>query len=188
MIHIRKAAKIEGMGLRLRNAVVSDAQFIFSLRTNDNLNRYISAVSNDVQQQVDFLKRYETKDDEAFLVIEDLSGNSLGTVRIYDQIENSFCWGSWIVSPEASSRTATKSALLLYIYAFEYLGFTSSHFDVRQENKRVWHFHESWGATLTREDNLDRYYTLSRPAWDNVRKRFKAMIEKDGDVIVEYLS
>ncbi|TMV03499.1 GNAT family N-acetyltransferase [Brucella haematophila] len=188
MICIRKAARIEGMGLRLRNAVVDDAQFIYSLRTNNILNRYISAVSDDVQQQIDFLTRYEKKDNEAFFVIEDLNGKSLGTIRLYDQKENSFCWGSWIVSPDASLRTGTKSALLLYIYAFEKLGFAASHFDVRQENQRVWKFHESWGAELTREDNLDRYYSLSRTAWGVVRKRYKSIIEKDGDVVVEYLS
>ena len=188
MIRIRKAARVEGMGLRLRNAVTEDADFIFSLRRNENLNKYISAVSDDVQQQVDFLRRYATKDNEAFFVIEDLDGTSLGTIRIYDQRESSFCWGSWIVSPEAPSRTATKSALLLYIYAFESLGFASSHFDVRQGNERVWKFHESWGAKLTSEDHLDRYYSLSRADWHNVREKYRSMIEKGGPVSVEYLS
>ncbi|WP_024896932.1 GNAT family N-acetyltransferase [Brucella rhizosphaerae] len=187
MIKIRKAAKIEGMGLRLRNACAMDADFIFSLRTNNDLNKYISAVGGDVQQQINFLERYEAEQNEAFFVIEDLSGNPLGTVRIYDQREDSFCWGSWIVSPDAPPRTAIKSALLLYIYSFEYLGFVSAHFDVRQENKGVWRFHESWGAELTCENYLDRYYTLPRAAWVEVRQRFHAMIEKDGAITVEYL-
>ncbi|WP_247996565.1 GNAT family N-acetyltransferase [Brucella tritici] len=188
MIHIRKAAKVEGMGLRLRNAAVSDADFIFLLRTNDKLNRHIFAVSNDVQQQIDFLKSYEKKNNEAFFIIEDLNGDALGTVRIYDQVGASFCWGSWIVLPNAPLRTATKSALLIYIYAFDYLGFSSSHFDVRQENRRVWRFHESWGAKLTSEDKLDRNYTLLRAAWHEIRKRYSTMIHKDGAVTVEYLS
>ncbi|WP_408913959.1 GNAT family N-acetyltransferase; N-acetyltransferase [Brucella pseudogrignonensis] len=188
MINIKKAAYVEGMGLRLRNAVVSDANFIFSLRTNSDLNKYIFAVSDDVQQQVDYLEHYKKKDNEAYFVIEDLNGLSLGTVRIYDQQGDSFCWGSWIVAPNAPLRTAIKSALLVYIYAFEYLGFSSTHFDVRQENLGVWRFHESWGATLTSQDEIDRNYTLSRTAWDETRKRFSTLIEKDGDVIVEYLS
>ena len=174
---IMKCSRITGLGISLRNAAVSDAQFILSLRTNEDLNQYLSPVSGFIEQQVAFLERYTRSSEEAFFIIEDGNGSPLGTIRIYDQRGDSFCWGSWIVVRDAPARTGTKSALLLYIYAFDHLGFVASHFDVRQDNRSVWRFHESCGATLVRENDLDRFYTLSRDNWSDMKKKYGSLYD-----------
>lgn len=182
---IRKAHRVQGMGISLRNAQVSDAEFILSLRVNPALNSHISAVSGDLSDQVSFLERYAARDGEAFFVIEDADHRPLGTVRLYDQQGDSFCWGSWIVAPDAPARTGTKSALLVYMYGFDHLGFVRSHFDVRQGNERVWQFHEKCGARLVRETAQDRYYVLERENWDAMKVRYQDLIGKDPVIVDE---
>jgi RimJ/RimL family protein N-acetyltransferase len=184
---IRKAKKISGMGISLRNATPEDAAFILSLRIDERLNKYISAVSGELSQQVAFLERYAEKSDEAFFIIESSDGEPLGTIRLYDRQGDSFCWGSWIVKPDAPARTGTKSAILVYIYAFEHLGFAASHFDVRQSNVNVWRFHEKTGAQLVRETELDRFYVFPQAQWAVTCQHYQELIS-DEPIIIEELA
>lgn len=184
---IRKARKVSGMGINLRNAVPNDAAFILSLRTDERLNQHISPVSGDLADQITFMERYAEKSDEAFFVIEGSEGEQLGTVRLYDRQGDSFCWGSWIVKQGAPARTGTKSAMLVYIYAFEHLGFTASHFDVRQANVNVWRFHEKTGARLIGETDIDRFYQFPREQWVKTRAHYQVLIGNE-PVIIEELA
>lgn len=62
-VSIRKAGQIHGHRLLLRNATRVDASFIHSLRRQADRARYLSAVSPDPQEQLDWLDRYaEDKD------------------------------------------------------------------------------------------------------------------------------
>lgn len=177
---IQKAAYVSGAGIRLRNADVNDAEFVLSLRTDSQLNQFISPVSGAVEQQIAFLERYRESDDQAFFIIEDKDHNPVGTVRLYDQKGDSFCWGSWIVSRTAPPRTGTKSALLVYSLGFDILGFNESHFDVRKGNERVWRFHESWGAVFQHEDELDRHYRFPKDAWRVINAKYADLFKDQG--------
>ena len=88
----------------------------------------------------------------------------IGTIRLYDPQGDSFCWGSWILAQGSPASAAMESALMVYAYAVDYLGFTAAHFDVRRGNERVWRFHERFGAVRVRETALDYWYRLDLPA------------------------
>ena len=52
-----------------------------------------------------WLERYAHRDNEAYFIIENSRRESLGTVRLYNSVGKSFCWGSWIIkdgAPEIS--------------------------------------------------------------------------------------
>jgi RimJ/RimL family protein N-acetyltransferase len=178
MLTIKKADFISGFGLVLRNATVDDASFILSLRVNPKLNRYISPVSGGIHEQVEYLENYKKCSGQAFFVIETEDRVPIGTVRLYDQQGNSFCWGSWIIKPEAPLRAGTRSALLVYYYGFDFLGFERSHFDVRKDNEKVWKFHEKNGARLIYESGLDRYYSLSKIDWYDYKLKYRTDTDK----------
>lgn len=163
-VRIRKARCIRGKTLVLRNAVVSDAGFILSLRTNPQKSRHLSKVSDDMNAQESWLISYEERDTEAYFIIEDFHGIPLGTVRIYDALGDSFCWGSWILVESAPSSAAIESALMVYKYALEALEFQRAHFQVQKGNARVWKFHERFGAERTAEDEVQYEYMLSNAA------------------------
>lgn len=50
-----------------------------------------------------------------------------------------------------------ESALTVYAYAVDHLGFTAAHFDVRRGNERVWKFHERFGAVRVDENEEDYF-------------------------------
>lgn len=64
-----------------------------------------------------------------------------------------------------------ESALMVYAYAVDHLGFKAAHFDVRKGNERVWRFHERLGARRTAETAQDYFYQLDSQAIADARKR-----------------
>jgi RimJ/RimL family protein N-acetyltransferase len=78
-----------------------------------------------------------------------------------------------------------ESALMVYSYAFDHLGFRASHFDVCKGNERVWQFHERFGAQRTAETDLDYFYRFDATAIAASRERYQGFLE--GSVKMDYL-
>jgi EPS-associated MarR family transcriptional regulator len=158
---IYKAKKVVGNRLVFRNATTSDADFIFNLRTDDQKSLYLSPILKSLEKQKEWLNDYENVQDQAYFIIESLSGELLGTLRLYDPKETSFCWGSWILIHGAPYSASIESALMVYSYALDHLGFLCAHFNVRKGNERVWQFHERFGAHRVSESEIDYFYKIN---------------------------
>lgn len=179
---IKKASKVIGKTLTFRNATKEDAEFILSLRVDPEKSRYLSKTSNELSDQYKWLESYETKDDQVYFIIE-FKNQSIGTIRLYDQKDNSFCWGSWILIDSRPSHAAMESALMVYSYALNDLGFTASHFDVRKGNEKVWQFHERFGAKRVSETELDYFYSLNRDAMEESLIKYSRFLPEPVTVI-----
>lgn len=180
---VRKAARVQGKTLSFRDAVVDDAAFILSLRTDAEKSRYLSTVSGELTEQQAWLQRYGCADDQAYFIIE-FQNEPIGTVRLYDPQSDSFCWGSWILKNGRPGHAAMESALMVYAYALDHLGFTAAHFDVRKGNERVWQFHERFGARRIAETELDYLYRIPHEAIASSRHRYRRFL--DGSVCVHF--
>jgi len=180
---IKKASLVLGKNIVLRNAGAQDADFILGLRTDEDKSKYLSSTSPDRYKQIAWLDIYKNKNDQAYFIIEDRKGERLGTVRLYDAVNDSFCWGSWIIKTGAPASTAVESALLVYVYALDRLGFNRSHFDVRKGNEHVWSFHERFGAVRVGETCEDFLYEISGDSIRSSIKRFKKFLPEE--VMVE---
>ncbi len=148
-----------------RNAAPADAAFILALRTDNDKGKHLSRTTPVIENQIAWLEAYASKDDEAYFVIENSSGEPLGCVRLYDPQGDSFCWGSWILKDGSPQSAAIESSLMVYAYALDHLGFHQAHFDVRKGNEHVWKFHERFGAVRVGETDLDFLYTIG---WDEI--------------------
>lgn len=158
---ITQAKEVVGKSVILRNVEVSDAEYIISLRTDFKKGRFISSTSNDIKKQQEWIRSYLSGSGQAYFIITSKDGERYGTVRLYDKIDESFCWGSWVISNEAPPFVAMESALLTYKYALK-LGFTSSHFDVRKGNLSVIKFHERFGAVRVGETDDDILFKIDK--------------------------
>jgi RimJ/RimL family protein N-acetyltransferase len=170
---LRKAKRIEGKTLVFRDVKTSDAAFILSLRTDSLKSKHLSKTSPELDKQIAWLKSYENKINEAYFIIESSAEEQLGTVRLYDQQDDSFCWGSWILKSGAPQSAAIESALMVYSYAIDLLGFKRAHFDVRKENESVWRFHERFGAVRFAETELDYLYAIDYDKIKSSQKRYQ---------------
>ncbi|MDB2574298.1 GNAT family N-acetyltransferase [Planktomarina temperata] len=153
-----------------------DADFICSLRADENLNKHISKSDVNVEAQRNWIKNYKEREqngDEYYFVIKHQT-KDFGVVRMYDFQPRSFCWGSWIILPSRPAGLVTFSALLIYEIGFEVLNYPQSHFDVRLENKNVIDFHIRSGAKPTHRDDLNQYFIFERENWFDFKERSKS--------------
>ena len=94
---LHKAKSVKGRTLVSRDVTLTDVNFILSLRTDDNKSKYLSNTTPELERQIAWLHDYQNKNDQAYFIIENQSGEALGTVRFYDAQSDSFCRGSWIL-------------------------------------------------------------------------------------------
>jgi RimJ/RimL family protein N-acetyltransferase len=169
---------IAGKNIDLREVEVNDSAFILSLRMNQDLNQYISTVENDLAKQEDWIRKYKLNNQEYYFIIQNKKKESVGTIRIYDIKDDHFCWGSWIVKPEARPYASFESAVLLYQYAFFNLGFNYTFFDVRKENQKVINFHLRFGAVQVDENDQDIFMILKKEDFISKHDEYLASIER----------
>jgi len=81
-----------------------------------------------------------------------------------------------------------ESALMVYAYAVDHLGFQAAHFDVRKANERVWQFHERFGAIRVDENDTDYFYKINLDAIAASRLHYKQFLEESVDVIFDLQS
>ncbi|WP_295764513.1 GNAT family N-acetyltransferase [Undibacterium sp.] len=167
-----KPLKIIGNNLVFRNAKIDDAEFILGLRTNEIKSRYLSSTSSDIEKQRLWLSNYSNDSNQIYFIIENIHGESVGTVRLYDQQNDSFCWGSWIKKDGAPSGFGVESAMIIYHFAL-HLGFKAAHFDVRKKNVSVCQFHERFGATVVTESEDDFFFNITKASIIDSLKRYE---------------
>ncbi len=169
----KNATLLEGKNINLRPCEISDAEFIVNLRIKKG--KFLSSTSPDINQQEEWIKSYKQREqsgDEFYFIIEDKSKQKLGVVRMYDFQGDSFCWGSWLIKDGAPIKTALRSAIMIYEFAFYKLKFKKSHFDVRKGNRSVIKFHESFGAVKFKESDIDNYYNLTMEDYEKNKNKF----------------
>ena len=165
--------------IKLRLIEEDDAEFVLSLRTDDKYNKFISSVSPDVEAQKKWIKSY--KDDEInkkqfYFIIERREGVRCGTVRVYDLNEKSFCCGSWILNEDKTRYAALESAVLVYDFGFNELGYSMSHFDVMKGNEKVISFHEKMGARRTGEDTENIFFIIDKENILDFKRKFAKIL------------
>jgi RimJ/RimL family protein N-acetyltransferase len=168
----KKPKIITGNNIYFRDAEIEDAAFIIEIRTDTKKAAFISKTSNDLKQQETWLQNYKKDNEQVYFIILDKNTRRVGTVRLYNRVGESFCWGSWILKEGVPSAYSIESALLVYHFALT-LGFEKSHFDVRKGNQSIWKFHERFGATRTKETDTDFFYEIPHSAIMSSLEKYK---------------
>lgn len=173
---IKKSNMIFGANLILRDIEEDDAEFILTLRLDPNKNKYLSPISGKLEDQINWLRTYQKGTGQAYFIICNQKKERLGCIRLYDAINNSYCWGSWLMINGLSPLISLESVLLMYAYG-KYLGFEEARLEVRQRNVSVWKFHEKFtSAELISETELDRFYIVRKKNIDAVLEKYAHLL------------
>ncbi|OCL85245.1 hypothetical protein AAX26_01362 [Aliarcobacter thereius] len=167
---------IYGKNINMRTVTTEDAEFIYTMRQNQDKTKYLSKVTGTVESQKEWIKNYKQREEnqkEFYFVIESKDEDKLGLVRMYDFRNDSFCWGSWLVKEDSPKSTAIESALQIYEFGFYNLGFEKSHFDVRKGNDKVISFHQRFGAKIVDEDELDYFFNFEKSDYEIIKEKYK---------------
>ena len=147
-----------GKYVNIREVEVQDAEFILSLRCNENKARFINKTDNDIAKQKQYIKRYKTLNDEYYFIVTDKKHSSIGTIRMYELGNNDFVSGSWLMVKESSAEQVLEGNFLMLNFAYYALNYRKFRFDVRVENKKVAAFHQIMGATVVSKSELDYFF------------------------------
>ena len=169
---------ILGKNIDLRPVEIEDAEFILSLRLNPELNQYLSQVENDLIKQKEWIKTHRLYSRDFYFIIQNKAQKPVGTIRVYDIQGNVFCWGSWIVIPEARKYASLESVFLLYRFVFFGLGLDKTNFDVRKNNKKAVSFYLRFGATIFGETDLDYLMTYTKSTFIERQAEYQAVIDR----------
>lgn len=170
---------LKSKSIRLRLIEVADAEFVLGLRLDETYNKFLSPVTPNIENQIQWIKNYKVKEtagEEFYFIIERLDGVRCGTVRIYDIENNHFTWGSWILNAGKTRYSAIESALMVYKFGFEVMGFEKSVFEVVKENLKVVGFHEKFGAKRTGADATNIYFELDRADFESRLPYFEGIL------------
>ena len=173
---IKKANWVRGERLVFRNVDGSDAEFIFALRTDAEISKYLSKIAPSIQKQMEWLESYKTADDQAYFIIETSHGEKIGTLRFYDPKGTSLTWGSWIIKSGFPASFAVESALMAWHYAFYTLDFDSCHFDIIKGNESVQKFNVRFGAKRVGETDEAFLYILKKQDIEPVLLRHRKLL------------
>ncbi|KGG20801.1 GNAT family N-acetyltransferase [Prochlorococcus marinus] len=167
--------RLNSKKLFFRSAAIEDSDFIYKLRSSKgqfiNNQGFTKKVNQDWISQC---SQREKDGKEFYFIISD-SNKDVGVVRIYkiNYEEKTFAWGSWILIDGCSPLYAIISAVMVYTFAFEYLGMKKSFFDVRNDNFKVKSFHEKTGAKFLKNDELDTFYSFDEVGYKNLRDKYR---------------
>lgn len=165
-----------GQYSRLRTAEGSDASFALSLRLNPKLSQFLKPVDPNVEKQSIWIERKKTEVGDYHMIIEDLMGNALGVVALYDidEKQRTFDWGRWIVDPKAPIQVSIESMVLIYNLAFDHLALEKTRFEVRLGNSDVINLHKKYARTLHQDEHFQYFeFTAAEYASSNFLNRFK---------------
>jgi RimJ/RimL family protein N-acetyltransferase len=170
---------LEARTICMRLVDVSDSEFILKLRLDKTYNLFLSQVSPNLEAQKNWIQEYKKEEKEKkqyYFIIERLDGTPCGTVRIYDLRKESFSWGSWILNEDKTRYAAIESALLVYEFGFEMLGYCKSNFEVMKENSAVLSFHKKMGALEIGEDEDNIYLSIEKNSVHSFKKRMEKIL------------
>lgn len=167
--------KIIGKNINLRLVEIEDAEFLLALRLDPKKNKHLSFVDDDLEKQKNWLEKYKSREasgEEYYFIIESKSDEPLGCVRVYGFIGDSFTWGSWILREGSPPSAAIESAVKVYDFTFNNLGFSRSYFEVRKGNDSVKRFHERFGAVIVAEDETQYFFNYDFEKYKITRSRY----------------
>jgi hypothetical protein len=143
-----------------------DAPFIYKLRTDPLLCRFVSPVEGSVNDQkqwiIDYKSREATGEEFYILSIDQISGNGMGVNRLYNLNGNSFELGSWLYMPNEDISKSILGDIFTKETGYENLDLDFCTFNVRKANKSVLRYHQGYLPEIMGEDDLNIYFRLSR--------------------------
>lgn len=165
-----------GIGTRL--VVESDAEFILSLRTDTYHTRFIHPTDNNLEKQIEWIRRYKDRENEGreYYFIYTKDGEPMGLSRAYNIFEYYCTSGSWLCKPKNDPKDSFATYLIMHDVMFQDLELDLAIFDVRKENKKVWRLHESFGAMRIGESDIDYYFSLFKNDYFEKKKKYEPIM------------
>ena len=154
-------------GLSFRFVNEGDAEFIYLLRSDPQISRYIHDIEGGVENQRQWIRKYKEREDrgEEYYFIFYRGEKKVGLCRIYSIKGTTFTSGSWVMAPDSSMEDIMAVPVITREFAFETLGleFEDNYDACHVDNKKVIKFNLSFGCKIYKhfQDVKGEYVAMS---------------------------
>jgi len=156
-----------------------DYEFIFQLRSDKLLGKYLNPTEDNPESQKIWLRNYKYRersgDEFYFLCIDQINNQKLGVFRLYNFTEDSFGTGSWLYRPGLKNEPVLGNITGKEI-GFEFLEYDKCRFDVRKDNRTILAYHRLFNPTEIDQDDLNFYFELSRNSFEATKNRLLGLL------------
>lgn len=167
--------KLTGNFVKLESVTPDDTEFILSLRLDDNMNKFLNKVDDDIEKQKKWIIAQQERIGDYYFIVTDKNNNKLGTISLYNIVNDEAEFGRWI--SRGNSLENLESVMLLHDFAFQELDLKRVYSRTVEDNKKVVKFHKRFGAeftkTLTSEDNnfILAEHEIKKTNYDKIREK-----------------
>ena len=172
MVNTSDDLRRNGLYVNLRCVELDDADFILSLRCNEEKSKFLHKTEYNIEKQKEYIQNCLNSKEQYYFISEDKSGNRIGTIRIYNITDETFTGGSWLMVDGCSPEQVIETEFLMKDFGFNVLNKPRCVFDVRKENKKVARYHKLSGARIVGETDLDYLFECTKEDYFNNIKKF----------------
>ncbi len=167
----------ERYGLTYRFVNESDAGFIYKLRSDATLSKYIHDIHGGVGEQREWIRKYKEREmvGEEYYFIFYKKEVPIGLFRLYSFHDTTFTSGSWVMAPKSPLDAVVAIPLICREIAFFELGmeFEDNYDACHVDNKKVIKFNLKFGCIIYKHfhDVKGEYVAMSLTKEDFMKRR-----------------
>ena len=160
-------------GLEVRLVNISDASFIYSLRSDKELTKFISQVNGTLEDQIGWINKYKIREGQGkeYYFIFLFKGVRQGLARIYDIENDHFTQGSWLFKRDAVDGSSILGNIISCELGFELSGIKYMLTDARKGNN-THKYVRAYHPEILKETELDIFYKIPKDNYIKYKKRF----------------
>ena len=179
----------EKYGLTYRFVNEGDAEFIYKLRTDPILSKYIHDVQGGIEGQIQWIRNYKKREAEGeeYYLIFFKDNKPVGLNRLYSFHDTTYTGGSWVMVPNSPMEVVLAVPLIIREIAFEELGMTfEDNYDATHvDNKKVIKFNKMFGCKVYKHfmDVKGEYVAMSltKEDFEANKPRLVSMLNLDSN-------
>ena len=164
---------LDKYGITARFVEKTDAPFIISLRTDENLSQHLHSTSDSLEKQIEWIVKYKEREQtgQEYYFIYEKDGKAIGLNRLYDIINNTGVTGSAICPRTNSPIDTLATIILLYDIVFEIIGLDYVTFATDNDNAHALRVNYALGAKVISEDSKEKIFKLEKEGFLEIRKK-----------------
>ena len=164
---------LEGKYVDLKSCTEEDAEFTLAIRNDPKFIRFLPKINNTVEQQKAWIRHQRQKPGDYFFVVWDKKGNRIGTIGVYDIVEDHAEAGRVINLGEFFQ--AIEASLLLSHFEFNVLNLKQIYAYIYADNKRAIRYNKLLGGVISEPYNDEK----GQIKGDNDKKIVSCIFLKD---------
>jgi hypothetical protein len=175
-----KDFKLSRYGIDVRFVEVEDVEFVYNLRSNKELMKFISPITGTLEDQKNWLKSYKQREanGQEYYFIFSVKGINYGLERIYHIEEDSYTHGSFVFRPDTPLGIPVLSDIITREIGFDLLGLRTNFFDVRNGNVNVLNYHLRFKPEFLYETEIDKFFKLDKDTFNKHKNIFTKIFNK----------